>query len=577
MTTPQNITDLRSWHAAALPVCIGWNYTGFPISWYADRLREGLRIIPPIFTPNYDFPETSAGPASTNKVFPYFYDYASGSTVRKYLPDLSYIGSLGIPVALRMNNIPQSFCGPRYRAPKPWTAMPPDSAMVWRRMDDGSLDDVAQADYLGPIEHWRKEGELLGGCPYFQQVKQYVPSPANLVLLSNDEGSYGSSPTKVDQFDKDGKLVAQGVADFLTANPTQLTPDGLAVSPDMKWKLVETIAKVSIRLAERVAAGLAESPWKEFLELTKRTTAKYLSFYDGFEQNQPWAETKLLTASYSSGRKMDWQNPKFVTDEVGWSKQWNDGVGPNFYLNYQGFPWDLTSPLLTKWIDANRVAWEFKEARNPDAFRMLFTWINGTGALRGAKEGKHQPVSPEMWGAITAWLCWTYRKPGRAFAIIPWVENDAKADAPMFNAAQQADLLAMGADFGNATWGDYHTAAARALNPILDNPVIRRFWEEGTPASHPAPVDAWCAASKLNGDKLLYRWSAKDSHGFPAGWYTFVRDGVYYTLDEYTALTTKTPFELLAESKPELADPNLPAIDKDFGDKVLRIINAVRP
>ena len=37
-----------------------------------------------------------------------------------------------------------------------------------------------------------------------------------------------------------------------------------------------------------------------------------------------------------------------------------------------------------------------------------------------------------------------------------------------------------------------------------------------------------------------------------------------------------TDFEVLQFERPELVDPRLPEIDTDFGDKVLRIINAAK-
>jgi hypothetical protein len=202
-------------------------------------------------------------------------------------------------------------------------------------------------------------------------------------------------------------------------------------------------------------------------------------------------------------------------------------------------------------------AWEWNEARNPNAYRIIFINLDGEAALKGAQQGKHQVISPEIWGAMVAWLAWTNRANGVPLMLNQWTRNAVKPTDLFFNTTQQGVLAGLGrSDLATATQADYHIAAAKALNPILDSPVIRKFWEEGTPlpaSPMPNSVNTWTSETRLkNGDSLLYWWTPKGSPSLPAGWYTFLRAGISYTLDEYTTLVTKTPFDIWNESRPDM-------------------------
>ncbi len=557
MTVAQNLQDIRTWHSSGLPVWTGWNKGGFSLAWYNDRVREGCRAIPPVNLLPYDYPEEASRGCGSPTAFNYF--------LGPQASELEWIGQQGIPIVLRYGNIAQSFFSPRYRV------LPIEqSPLTWLKNTNGVQVPTSGADYLGPVAPWSREGAAIGSSPYVAEIARRIPNPSHIIHLENHEAGWGPGPNA-------------GVFTNSTGKVTAWTDDKppLGIAPDLTFKTAAEIARYSVRLAARVLAGEASSPWTEFASACKKIKALYDAYYNGLFSAFPqaWKASRFLTGAYSSGRVRDWQFPRVVTDQVGPCPDaiYVNGSGSEVYIDGQYMTTDFTSPDLDKFNHQQRPAWEWEERNDPDSFRLIFTKITGEGALKSARAGKHPPVTPEVWGACVAWLAWNNRGPNkRPLMLCHYTDNAVKPTDPFFTPAQQAELVAMGKpEMCSLTEGDYAAASARALNPILDNPVTRRFWEEGVPVAAPAPtgpVGVWTSATKLvNGDCLTYCWTPKGSPAVAAGWYTFVRNGIIYTIDEYTKLTTKTPFEVLQERKPKLA-----GIDKNLGDAVLKILDAVK-
>lgn len=530
----QSVKDLKSWHEDGLPVWTGWNKGGFLLKWYNDLIRSGCRVIPPINLLPYDYPEETSRGAGSATAFNYF--------LGPQTAELDWIGHQGIPIILRFGNIAQSFNSPRYRT-KPVN----ESPLVWETIN-GIKTKTSRADYLGPGDNWANEGRLIGSSPYVAEIARHIQNPSHVIHLENHEVGWGPGPN------------AGGFTIPLSAGPTEWTNDTppLGIAPDLKFKTAVEVARWSVRLGQRVLAGEATSPWAEFATACKKIKALYDAYYkamaDAFPQT--WRAAKYLTGAYKSGRVRDWQFPKIVTDAVGPCPDatYVNGSGSEFYVGWY-LTSDLTDPALDKFNAQQRPAWGWEEAHDPDSFRLIFVFLNGEYALRSARVGKHPPITPEVWGACIAWLAWNNRGPNRRPVMINhYTDNAVKPTDPFFTASQQAELVAMGRpEMCSLTEGDYAAAGARALNPILDNPVIRRFWEDGTPLPVTylaGPVNIWRAESMLGDDRMIYEWSARTS--WIDGLYSFVRTGKCYTLDEYTALVTKTPFQLWDESRPDM-------------------------
>ncbi len=541
MTTPQNITDLRNWHAAGLPVWSGWNKGGFSLQWYNDLIRSGCRVIPPVNLLQYDYPDEPSRGSGAVGSFNYF--------LGPQASELEWIGQQGIPIVLRYGNIAQSFYSKRYRS-KPLGGLADNgSPLTWQTVN-GVQSPTSGADYLGPPVNWANEGGLIGSSPYVAEIAKRIPNPSHIVHLENHESGWGPGPNAGGFTNSTGKVTAW----------TDDKPP-LGIAPDLTFKTAAEIARYSVRLAARVAAGEASSPWAEFASACKKIKALYDAYYNGMFSAFPsaWKSSRFLTGAYSSGRDRGWQFPKIVTDQIGPcpDAMYVNGSGSEFYID-RYLTNDFTSPDLDKYNRLQQRAWEWEEAHDPDSFRLIFTFIDGTGVIKGAKTGNHPPVTPEVWGACIAWLAWNNRGPNkRPSMICHYTDNAVKPTDPFFTPAQQAELVAMGRpEMTTLTEGDYAAASARALNPILDNPVVRKFWEEGVPVavtySQGSAQKVWMAASDLGGDRLMYEWSP--CAGFATSRYTVIRAGLTYTLDGYTALVTKTPFQLWNESRPDMAE-----------------------
>jgi hypothetical protein len=489
----QNLQDLRDAHVKGLPFYANWNVSNFSIEWQLARLQEGHRIIPSIRFPQYDYPDKRG--ASLKQT----YDLYLGP----HNSALDEIGAMNVPICLRVNNVAQGFGSPRYRTPKPWTKVPDNSPLIWRQLADGSLDDTPGADYLAPVANWTNEGRLIGESVYLRELQRRIPTPPYWIHTENHEGSYSPSPSreKLSEFKGRGKSVEK-------------TPDGAPIAPPKQWLPLEKIGAVSLRMRSRVEQlGIESDPFLESIHYANLKRDQYRAYYDAMNAAQPegWRD-RMLTSAYSSGIEVGWQSPKYVTDEIGAAPdhRFVDGAGPSFYLG-RYMPADLTDRNISKTLDLQRPAWEWIEQRNPKAFRTVFLWLNGKGALTGAKAEKHSVVSPDLWEAVCAWIAWTAREPGRALLLHHWLPSKTKPSQPFFSAAQQAELTELGrSDLAVATQDDYAVAAMRCLNPILDNATIREFWEKGKalPVTYPpGPAKVWLAVATLGGRTLLYAWT----------------------------------------------------------------------
>lgn len=443
--TPDNLADLRAWPTSGLPVAAAWNCEGTPCRWHVEQVQAGHRLLPSVFFPNYDAFDVHCSNARQIGMF-----------VDPNADALRWLAANNLPLCLRTNNISNAFeRSKRYRGGD-FATQP----IVYRRLADGTLDQIPRTDPFAGNAAWETEGRLWGASPWVKRIGEFHPSPPWLMFVENNEG----------QYDEVRNYIAAG-----------------------QWK--PALDTLSVRMAAWVKANGTAVPDDAVTLFWQSRAAQYGTLYQAFREASPWPGVPLTTAAY--GGSMVLQSPTIPrdADEIGYDPEGlsYDALSPAQYITPTNG--DLTSVWFWSQISNKIPAWEWLEKMGPgtgdsglgkgrNAWREVSVSVNPEGAVAATNAGRHEVVTPALFDAWCGWLLWSLREPGRPMLLRHWNGSALKPDGAFSSDPRLAGV----------THGDYILAAAKACDRICEHPTLREFWLKGRPVvvpgapAHPTDV-----------------------------------------------------------------------------------------
>jgi hypothetical protein len=449
---PTSLDDLRDWHRLGLPLAAEWNVNprGYDFHYHVRQVREGHR-----FLPSVRFLSIDEG-ANDIKVISKILTSTKG--------DFEYLQANRLPLCLRTNNIVNTLVEPRYRLPKT-PASVANSPLVWTEESYG-MEDRRFVDVFGPVSLWEKEGRLWGASLMAKTLEKHLPDPAFVLFIENNEGA-------------DDKLDR-----YLEPDRTRRSFDG---GPALKWKSLDNLAKLSLRMHDRVQELLAtnaETDPNDFrVEYWTRRRDQRLAFYDNFKMalEKGWSGPIYL-AGYNGMHEVGKPASREFFEALGYTPElaWYDAGSMERYANSYDRN-DFTS--LDQASVLNLIpAWEVARSRNPRSYRELSLRITGGGALAGALAGKHEVMTPARYEGFVQWLLWSIRDAGVPVLLRHWCKSIETPKTPWFDSAQRDALDKLGApELKAATCDTYLKPIISAVDRICNDAILRRFWLEGRP------------------------------------------------------------------------------------------------
>lgn len=462
-----NLQDLRDAHVKGLPYNAVWCVDGFTADWHAQQLAKGHRCLPSIRLPDPDMWQSIAVGTGNG-------------CIDSYAASLTAIGNAQVPLCLRGNNIRDSIAkSPRWRFTS-LADVQSKGASIYVLNPDGTPNQQAACDSLGPVATWAAEGHNWASTKWLARLQAYVPNPTRIIVLDNNEGA-------------GYELYAKYVV-----------PSGSLFKPPTVMQPVSTIAMFSQRMADYVAANPTITP----AQLSGLTLAGMVTQYNAFYNalrlgTQASWQVPWLSGGYG-GISADnvWASYPWVP-LISNDQQRYDASSPKWYLaastanfgdpkGQNGFTEIRHSNFL------NLISmFEQSEASNPDAYREISLSINNGVLLQGAALGKCEVITPVRWGGYVEMIAWCLKSPNkRALGIRHYSGAWTLPTAPMFQAADAA----LAGDCASATIGDYVEAEQKAVDRILNSDLLRQFWTDGTPVLNPVGR----VASDMMGDSN--RW-----------------------------------------------------------------------
>ncbi|MBL8849554.1 MAG: hypothetical protein JNG89_07715 [Planctomycetaceae bacterium] len=171
----------------------------------------------------------------------------------------------------------------------------------------------------------------------------------------------------------------------------------------------------------------------------------------------------------------------------------NDAASPPMYLGAYRNP-DLTTPgayAVTR-FDPGSEELE-AESTHPNSWREYSISFLPSATYNGAQNGSHAVVDPESFAGLMSHVAWRLQSPGKEVRLTYWDNAFTLPQHLIF--AQKTNgrelkpvcvdaLTSIGrTDLLTLTVEDYELETLRALDRIHDNPVINRYWREGTTAT----------------------------------------------------------------------------------------------
>lgn len=467
---------------SAGPLFSIWHIEGHGYGWQLDQIAAGFPFEPSIRVPGVEQLYNAESVQSLSWNTPRFSKFNKGSIV------------------LRMNNITTELDHTFRRI---WPLTEDNwrySFLCIRRLPEtGKLDDTPLPCPFVSDERWAEAGETWALSPWLRRLQKMIPNPTSVILRENNEGARLS-------FDSLYEVV-----------------DGAK-----RWKSKAQLDAICLRSSEWVdtkrAAGSVEEHRAEF---QRAETALYQALFAAFDRNlsESW-RGKLRTVGYG-GAYENYQH---------------DAASPNLYMGWYR-PAVLTDPAhLREWNDW-RANWDAGNA-NPRAWRELSIRMRGPTLFEGAQQGRHDVVDPESFAAYMAFGMWAMQHPGREVRMTYWEGYRTRPDKLLLVSQPWRDAVtALGrSDLLTLTVGDYETAVEKHMARIHTNPILSRFWRDGTtqiigsPQNDAQNVRVYATETTCQGEaqSLLYVYSPCSltgpvqvgNHTLPTG---FRRSAYYLT------------------------------------------------
>ncbi len=167
------VDDIKKAVVEGGPLVACWNVlTGWNLNQQVEWIKQGKRYFPTIYCPLLQ--QNANNP---NKWIGFYEEYKDA---------LKFINDNKLPVTLRWHNWLNDLDNTRLPDDR-WQ----ESPLIYRRLSDGSLDDVPIMDSLGPLEPWAKLGTDTGSTYWLQQLALVLPDVPQLYLLENNEAAIG--------------------------------------------------------------------------------------------------------------------------------------------------------------------------------------------------------------------------------------------------------------------------------------------------------------------------------------------------------------------------------------------------
>lgn len=477
----QNHQDLKDFHTKGLLAWGQWNVTGFNFNWQVDQVRNGGR-----FVPGFKFPYLDTI-VDVNPKKPQ--NTTVNLTIMPYEADFRYIGEHGLPFNVRMLNLQDEFTDqvtnlvpPRYRLERVQTV---ENSPLVCRIDpaDNTLDDIPVVDRYGNPEIWRNHGQLWASSSVAKKLQELMPNPSWVTLLENNEAD-----DKIGRYCVQGPPNAKGDTQPKVAGKTNRgTYLQLETPENLRYLHLRLAARVQ-QLTQPVYSHVID---KEWIELRK---TQYDAIYDGFNSvlGSGW-QNNFRTVCYGGIMDSSYYGypAKFPEYGYGPTAICYDASSPFEYLNGTMLLTSIDRFRPLNWIPA----WEWLEARNPKSYREVSVLISNGVVLAGKKAGAHEVITPNSYQGYIQWLVWSLKDVGVPVFVRYYTDHGSQMtkgsiSTPTeryFTDADRAYLDSVGeGSIKTATNDDYLQPINKAINLILDNPVLRKFWEHGKPVVNTA-------------------------------------------------------------------------------------------
>jgi hypothetical protein len=456
-----HLSDLREWQKSGLIVVSNWNVDQFATDWHIEQVQRGNRLLP---TTKLD---------TLNKNSSWYL----GRGIKP--ANVEFMRANKLPLSLRAMNW-ATILTTRPRLPLVPESIP-NSPVVWTRDANGVLHDQAVADVFGPPSIWHESGAEWGRAALVADLQRKFPDAPYVVLTDNNEANVDGYGNYIDASTPHPDYYPDRIARWLPMDMSQET--------DSKRKLLPLLQSKSLRVYDYAMSG--KTPQQFEKDFARLTDDQYNALADGFRSSLNEWKDKLLIEGYKAGPITN-----AVTPEPG--EQYcpdyghYDGGGLGLYIEPSSKDelLDLTSVNWFK-VYLSSPGHLRAEEINPNHFRVIYLKLTPGGTWTGFQRGRHEIVTAERYSAHIQWLLWATKGVGRPVELRYFTKSANGPTTPFCDtdAARQIVTDAGYPEIATATESMPIEAINQAVNTILDNPTLRKFWVEGKPVqtgTHPA-------------------------------------------------------------------------------------------
>lgn len=477
---------------AAGPVFSIWHIDGHGYAWQQAQIDAGLPIEPTIRMPSWFEQAPNAA-----------------SYVTRLDADASILQKLnGRSIVLRMNNI-----GPevdwtigrvRPLTEENWRT----SHMCIRRLADGTLDDTAVISPFAGTTAWTNAGQKWATSLWMARLQQIIPNPSGVILRENNEGG------RI----KFAQLWEQAKAKYLNHNNVYVWLDQQAINnglPRDRWLNEFTLQPFTSDWTQTSPTSNVFWRWKTDADLdvmdlrAKEFVGPRRGSYPPDVQNDfitlERAQYRALYAAFDAALAPTWRGKLRTCGYGGWDEnRQNDAASPPMYLGFYRDP-DITKPnvyTVNRWDSGDEAA---NETTNPKAWREYSIAVgNPASAVYTANvAGRHAAVDPPSFAGLMTHVAWRMQAPNREVRLVQWDNYNVKPTHFIFATGtnqttikqQHIDVLtSIGrTDLINVTIEAYELAVLQNLDRIHDNPILSRYWKDGTTKLLTSPLNTTTA------------------------------------------------------------------------------------
>lgn len=434
------------------PMAACWNTGDHGGGWdpqhYLDLLERGYRVMPTIRVPIL-----AQGANSESKWTAW--DNKWGHVVRKFR---------GSPITLRFHNwlsdmtarLDNPYVGGYWRR-EPLQRQ--ESPLAWRKLADGSLDDLRQPDALGPISAWREEGTRIGSSLWLKNLAdQYIGDDQVVYLLENNEVTYHKEwRPEVWKRTETKEWVYSGDKHELERCNLRVSEAleeiGSIRQKDILRYMGDAYATKRIEMHGAIRAAC---PWDNV----------YIGGFGAYgadARNVP--HRRIHNHGVMSNGNHIFDTPSHrVYDAKHHRKFWDDRDESPQYK----------SSIL-------RRIWKHDRPNAP--FHEISFWIEPLRDFRSWEMKHNGPIGPVGTAGMITYILWATRQAGKSTVVRWYVGSKYRLDDLWYFKPAWREKLAKAGLENHWTQRHYWEAVLDAVNMVSTDQVLRRFWLEGVTTS----------------------------------------------------------------------------------------------